>query len=102
MAISCFLAKNSVLGSKGKMLSSFLTSYLVLIYILYIDPSMVPKFSIEANILDPVQRTNGYGRVVVENGRIATVIIDGVVKEGRPDIMPGFIDAHIHIESSML
>src|SRR4029077_12748625 len=38
--------------------------------------------------------------VVVENGRIAAI----TASSGRPTtyLLPGFIDAHVHIESSML
>ena len=59
-------------------------------------------FSIKANILDPVNRQMGYGEVTVQNGRIGSVSITGSLKDGEPFLMPGFVDAHIHIESSML
>ena len=41
------------------------------------------------------------GVVRVANGRIVEVREDDGVKSG-PYILPGFVDAHIHIESSML
>lgn len=54
----------------------------------------------EGTIVDVVNRRIFKGRVVVENGRIASIIEDSTVS--GPFIMPGFIDAHIHVESSML
>ncbi len=57
-------------------------------------------FTLSGNIVDVVTRRIFPGEVSVENGRIKAV------RECSTDndffIMPGFIDAHIHIESSML
>lgn len=41
------------------------------------------------------------GSIRVENGRIAEIVEDDSVDRSR-FILPGFVDAHIHIESSML
>jgi len=60
------------------------------------------NFTLEANIVDPVNRRKGYGTVKVKDGKIDTIEMTGEVKDGLPYLMPGFIDAHIHIESSML
>ncbi len=60
------------------------------------------NFTLEANILDPVNRRAGFGTIQVVEGRISAIQITGVEKEGVPYILPGFVDAHIHIESSML
>ncbi len=54
----------------------------------------------EANIVDIESREIYGGRVAVEEGKIADISKTG--KEYDTYIMPGFIDAHIHIESSML
>jgi adenine deaminase len=60
------------------------------------------NFTLEANIIDPARRVRGYGTVRVKDGMIEKVEITGPEKAGKPYLMPGFIDAHIHIESSML
>ena len=60
------------------------------------------NFTLEANIVDPVRRVRGYGAVWVKDGNIEKVEIIGPEKAELPYLMPGFIDAHIHIESSML
>ncbi|MDQ3017795.1 MAG: adenine deaminase [Bacteroidota bacterium] len=60
------------------------------------------SFILESNIIDPVNRRIGFGKTVVANSRIESIEIGEVVREGLPYLLPGFIDAHIHIESSML
>ncbi len=60
------------------------------------------NFTLEANIIDPVMRVRGYGTVWVKDGMIEKLEITGPEKAETPYLMPGFIDAHIHIESSML
>src|SRR5688572_8884460 len=59
-------------------------------------------FILDTNILDPVNRQSGFGRIEVKDGLIHTIEITGPVIGGKPYLLPGFIDAHIHIESSML
>ena len=56
--------------------------------------------SISGTIIDPLKREMFRGRIEVVNGRISDVIREDNDEPGY--IMPGFIDAHIHIESSML
>lgn len=41
------------------------------------------------------------GKVQVENGKVASILRDDSVKE-KEYILPGFIDSHVHVESSML
>ncbi|HUR29773.1 MAG TPA: adenine deaminase, partial [Saprospiraceae bacterium] len=60
------------------------------------------QFSLESNIVDPVNQRIGYGKIEVVDGRISNVEILELPRTGVPYVMPGFIDAHIHIESSML
>jgi adenine deaminase len=60
------------------------------------------NFTLEGNILDPVNRRSGFGKIGVVEGRIAEVQLLGPEQKGQPYILPGFVDAHIHIESSML
>jgi adenine deaminase len=58
------------------------------------------KTSIEGIITDPLHRRQFKGRITVENGRIAEVRETRKVAEKH--ILPPLVDAHIHIESSML
>jgi len=56
--------------------------------------------SVSGQIVDIINRTISGGTVFILNGRI-----DHIEKNSRTDgpyILPGFTDAHIHIESSML
>ena len=61
---------------------------------------MENQFIIDGNIIDIVSRTIFQGTVVVKNGKIEKI------KTGNSNsgffICPGLIDAHVHIESSML
>jgi len=43
-----------------------------------------------------------YGAISIEQGRIASIERLAGSRQAGPYIMPGFIDAHIHVESSML
>ncbi|MBQ0015527.1 MAG: adenine deaminase [Bacteroidales bacterium] len=56
---------------------------------------------ITGKIVDIPNRTIFGGCVVVENGHIAA-ITQCDVPDNAPYLMPGFIDAHIHIESTLL
>jgi len=58
------------------------------------------EFEVKGNIVDIINRKIFPGKVVVQNGIIKSITED----ENKYDtyILPGFIDAHIHIESSML
>jgi len=51
-------------------------------------------------IVDPVARHQFPGTLVIEQGRIVEIIPDSAAR--GPFILPGLIDSHIHIESSML
>ncbi len=55
---------------------------------------------VEGHIIDIVRRKIFPGTISVQNGRITSI----EAKADVPDkfILPGFIDSHIHIESSML
>lgn len=62
--------------------------------------SSTESFTISANICDVVAGEIFPGTVVVRHGRIASVTrTEG---EYHTYLMPGFVDAHVHIESSML
>ncbi|MEJ5244691.1 MAG: adenine deaminase [Bacteroidota bacterium] len=56
---------------------------------------------LKGNILDIINRTIKKGYVQIESGIIKDIVYTDEVEENT-FIMPGFIDAHIHIESSML
>ena len=62
----------------------------------------MPQAFVETGrIIDPLHRAAFTGTVHVQDGRIAR-IERHPVDEDAPTIMPGFVDAHVHIESSML
>ena len=57
-------------------------------------------FSIEGQIVDIEGKTTYPGKVIVKNGSIQA--IEPLASAPDNFIMPGFVDAHIHIESSLL
>ena len=59
--------------------------------------------TVYGNIVDVVSRRVFPGRVLIENGRIAQVeeLPAAECQEGV-FIMPGFVDSHIHIESTLM
>lgn len=57
-------------------------------------------FRITGNVVDIHQRRVHPAEVVVENGRIAA--IHEVAGPAEGCLLPGFVDAHVHVESSML
>ena len=59
------------------------------------------SFSLSGNIIDLHSETIFKGTVHVENGFIKSIIRDDSVADDHY-ILPGLIDSHIHIESSML
>lgn len=61
-------------------------------------------FELRANIVDIVRKRVFPGAVTVKNGLIMSVKEDTGpnAKSYDTTLMPGFVDAHIHIESSML
>ncbi|MBI4652071.1 adenine deaminase [Candidatus Desantisbacteria bacterium] len=56
----------------------------------------------EGNIIDVNAKRIFYGEVIVKDNKISKVSELGTVKTGEKYIMPGLVDAHVHIESSML
>ena len=64
------------------------------------------SWQIQGNLVDIAQERIFPARLTVENGRIATVEPLTATPSGSADplpfIVPGFIDSHVHIESSML
>lgn len=56
----------------------------------------------EGHIVDIPARRVFDGRIVVENGIITDIVEMPVKGSDVPYIMPGFIDSHVHIESTLL
>ena len=57
-------------------------------------------FHVSGQIVDVVNSRIFKGTLYVENGKIANIIEDD--NNNNQIIMPGFVDSHVHIESSML
>ncbi|MEP6615972.1 MAG: adenine deaminase [Ginsengibacter sp.] len=60
------------------------------------------NFTIKGNIVDIPSKNIYYGEIEVSNGKIKTIMPAAADEANSNFIMPGFIDAHVHIESSML
>lgn len=63
------------------------------------------SFSIQGNIVDIFNKEIYFGTLTVTNGKIASVNRLSAINEQLSTnhyILPGFIDSHVHIESSML
>src|SRR6516165_7996681 len=64
---------------------------------------MQNNFSIQANYVNIEAKKINAAEVFVEDGKITLVkTISETETKGLPYILPGFIDSHVHIESSML
>ncbi|HBY21326.1 MAG: adenine deaminase [Bacteroidetes bacterium GWE2_29_8] len=61
----------------------------------------VLQFKVSGKIVDIVNKEIFKGHVVVEGSKIIDIIKDESIEETNY-IIPGFIDSHVHIESSML
>eukprot|EP01098_Paradermamoeba_levis_P012908 TRINITY_DN5757_c0_g1_i1.p1 TRINITY_DN5757_c0_g1~~TRINITY_DN5757_c0_g1_i1.p1 ORF type:complete len:567 (+),score=-47.37 TRINITY_DN5757_c0_g1_i1:205-1905(+) len=57
---------------------------------------------ITANILNLFDQTIFYGTLTIENGRINEIQRLGSERPDEPYVLPGFVDAHVHVESSLL
>lgn len=55
-----------------------------------------------ANLVNVFDGTIEFGEITIENKRIQQIRYFGEEKAGEKYILPGLIDAHIHVESSML
>jgi adenine deaminase len=61
--------------------------------------------SITANIVDIFNKQIFYGEVIIENGKIVSILrlpTENSKHQTVNFLLPGFIDSHVHIESSML
>jgi len=60
------------------------------------------NFKVEGNIIHITERNIFFGEIAVEAGKIKSITKISDQREGAHFISPGFIDSHVHIESSML
>ncbi|MEI2748427.1 MAG: adenine deaminase [Ferruginibacter sp.] len=60
------------------------------------------SITLEGNIVDILKEEIFYGKVKISDGKIAAIIREGAEKKDAAYILPGFVDSHVHIESSML
>lgn len=59
-------------------------------------------FSITGNIVNIKSSEIFWGTVQIEGDKISSITKEGEFEQGENYILPGFIDSHVHIESSML
>ena len=57
---------------------------------------------ISGNIINILERKIQYGTLEIEDGIIQKVTLLSSISSLHPYILPGFVDAHVHVESSML
>src|SRR6266566_2153104 len=57
--------------------------------------------AISGNLVNIHQKKISPAEIIIENGKIKS-ITDNLQPETKNFILPGFIDSHVHIESSML
>jgi len=57
---------------------------------------------VKGNVVDLKNSRIYYGVVEYENGVVLKVMKESEEKPGEHYVMPGFVDSHVHIESSML
>ncbi|MGN6342320.1 MAG: adenine deaminase [Ginsengibacter sp.] len=60
------------------------------------------RFKFEGNIVDVESKKINFGEVIIEGNKIISIHKTADQKQDAPFILPGFIDSHVHIESSML
>ena len=63
----------------------------------------MPSFTVNGNVVDTLKEKIYPAEITVENGKIISIKATNDSRLSTPDyILPGFIDSHVHIESSML
>ncbi len=63
---------------------------------------MSNTFSVKGNYVNVKSKTIKEAAIFVEDGRVISIEIYGNENKALPYILAGFIDSHVHIESSML
>ena len=59
-------------------------------------------FTVTGNVVDIINKQIFYAEIFIEEGRIRSISNKQKAKNNEKYILPGFIDSHVHIESSML
>ncbi len=59
-------------------------------------------FTLQGNIVDIANKNIFFGSIEINEGKIKKIMPEGPERKDTPYILPGFIDSHVHIESSML
>lgn len=58
---------------------------------------------VSGNIVDLFSNKIFFGELLIESGKISSIVlVQSSERAGEPYILPGFVDSHVHIESSML
>jgi adenine deaminase len=57
---------------------------------------------IKANVVDVLQKQVFFGEIYFANAKIVSISPLGSPLAGAPFALPGFVDAHVHVESSLL
>ncbi|GAB3894071.1 adenine deaminase [Larkinella knui] len=57
---------------------------------------------VSGNLLNLFDRTIRFSQLTIEQGRIHQIDELGPERPAEPYVLPGFVDAHVHIESSLL
>ncbi len=65
-------------------------------------PTVPTTMILTGNIINIVTGRTFAGEIEISDGRIARVTEQGPPQPGAPWFSPGFVDAHVHVESSML
>lgn len=61
------------------------------------------NFKVQGNIVNIQNRNIFFGEITIEEAKIKSIdVIDYSPLTTHPYILPGFIDSHVHVESSML
>ena len=64
---------------------------------------MAASFSIQGNLVDVLKKEIYQADIVVENGKIKSITpLSQETNTEKNFILPGFVDSHVHVESSML
>lgn len=58
--------------------------------------------SVCGHIVDIRNKTTYPGEIIIKDGIIDTILVLDRLPDDAPHLLPGFVDAHVHIESSML
>jgi len=59
------------------------------------------NFEVKGNIVDAIQERIYKGKLIISNNKIVDIVEDSKIEE-EEYILPGFVNSHVHIESSMI